>query len=68
MAAFAEQQPDLELDEEDLVSEWRFDQFHRLGFSDEQATLLAESDGDLNRARSLIDAGCPLIVALQILL
>jgi tRNA(His) 5'-end guanylyltransferase len=69
MTTFAEQQPtELIASEEELVSKWRLDQFLTLGFSDENACLLAESDVDLNRARSLVAAECPLTVALQILI
>ncbi len=69
MTTFAEQeQLDLTVTEEELVSLWRFDQFLTLGFGEEQACALAESDADLNRARSLIAVGCPLPVALQILI
>jgi len=46
----------------------RFDQFQQLGFGEEEAGLLAGSDVDLNRVRSLVAAGCPLMVALQILI
>jgi hypothetical protein len=69
MATFAEQeQTRLVVAEEELVSQWRFDQFHGLGFGEEEACLLAESDADLNRARSLVAVRCPLSVALQILI
>lgn len=69
MTTFAEQpQLDLAVTEEELVSLWRFDQFHQLGFNEEEACLLAESDADLNRARTLIAVRCPLPVALQILI
>jgi hypothetical protein len=69
MTTFAQQeQPDLAVAEEELVSQWRFDQFHQLGFGEEEACLLAESDADLNRARSLVAVRCPLSVALQILI
>jgi hypothetical protein len=54
-------------EEEEQVWCWRFEQFVRLGFDDENACLLAESDADLNRARSLAAVGCPRPVALQIL-
>ena len=68
MTTFAEQeQLDQAATEEELVSLWRFDQFLTLGFGIEHACLLAESDADLNRARSLVAVGCPLTVALQIL-
>ena len=62
------EQPDLAVAEEELVSQWRFDQFDQLGFDEEEACLLAESDADLNRAHSLVAVGCPLSVALQILI
>ena len=66
MTTFAEQeQPDLALTEDELVSQWRFDQFLTLGFGVEHASLLAESDADLSRARSLVAVGCPLPVAVQ---
>jgi hypothetical protein len=69
MTAFAQQeQRDLAVAEEELVSQWRFDQFHRLGFDEEEACVLAESDADLNRARSLVAVRCPLSVAFQILI
>jgi hypothetical protein len=64
----AEQQTVPTVTEEELVSQWRFDQFEQLGFNEEDACLLAESDADLNRARSLVATGCPLTVALQILI
>lgn len=54
-------------EEEERVWCWRFEQFHQLGFDEQHACLLAESDADLNRARSLAAVGCPLTVALQIL-
>ena len=68
MTPFAEHQPtNLAVTEQELVSLWRFDQFRRLGFGEEDACLLAESEADLNRAGSLIAASCPLIAAVQIL-
>jgi hypothetical protein len=40
MTAFAQQeQRDLAVAEEELVSQWRFDQFHRLGFDEEEACV-----------------------------
>ena len=69
MSTFAEHQPsDLAITQEELVAIWRYDQFHQIGFSDEDAYLLAESDVDLNRARSLITSGCPHSLALKILI
>jgi len=61
------QPTDLAVAEDELVFMWRFDQFQQLGFGEEEAGLLAGSDVDLNRARSLVAAGCPLTVVVQIL-
>jgi hypothetical protein len=47
---------------------WRIDQFERLGFSETEASGLAESDADLGQARHLLAAGCSWTLALQILL
>ena len=58
---------DLAVVEDELVFTWRFDQFRQLGFVEEEAGLLAGFDVDLNRARSLVAAGCPLMVAVRIL-
>ena len=52
------------LTEEDLVAEWRLEQFGLLGFDLGDAVRLAESDADLNRARKLVADGCPLGKAL----
>lgn len=45
---------------------WRFDQFRLLGFADEDAWTLVDSGADLQRTRSLVNAGCPLHLALRI--
>lgn len=69
MSTFAAQYPfheEFEV-EDGRVGRWRFDQFRSLGFGDEQAWLLAASDADLHRTRSLVAAGCPLHLALKIL-
>lgn len=70
MSTFAEQFPlPAELEVEDTrVARWRFDQFRSLGFEDEDAFLLAVSDVDLNAARTLVELGCSLPLALRILL
>jgi hypothetical protein len=70
MSTFAGQYPlHEEFDAEDeSVARWRFGQFCSLGFGDEEAWLLAASDVDLHRARSLVAAGCPLYLALRILI
>ncbi len=47
---------------------WRFDQFRFLGFGEEDAWLLVDSGADLQLTRSLIGAGCPLHLALRIVL
>lgn len=45
---------------------WRFDQFRVLGFGEEDAWMLVDSGADLQRTRSLVSAGCPLHLALRI--
>ncbi len=52
--------------EDRRVLDWRFDQFRLLGFGDEDAWLLVNSGADLQLARSLVGAGCPLHLALRI--
>ena len=47
---------------------WRVDQFKELGFSEAEASDLAESDADLGQARHLLATGCSSTLALQILL
>jgi len=58
----------IESEEDERVSRWRHSQFRRLGYGEEDARLLSESAVDLNQARSLISAGCPLSLALKILI
>jgi len=67
VSTFAEHHP-AEIEEDERVSCWRHSQFRLLGFEEEDARLLSESAVDLNRARSLISAGCPLNLALKILI
>jgi len=63
----AEHPPTYELSLEDQqVASWRFEQFHLLGFSDEDTWVLVDSGADLQLTRSLIGAGCPLHLALRI--
>ncbi len=50
------------------VRSWRREQFVRLGFSEAEALLLADSEADLGQARYLLDRGCSSPLALQILL
>ncbi len=58
---------DLSLQEQRVVG-WRFDQFRLLGFAEEDAWLLVDSGADLQLTRSLVGAGCPLHLALRIVL
>ena len=54
--------------EDQRVAGWRFDQFRLLGFGEEDSWLLVDSGADLQLARSLVGAGCPLHLALRIAL
>jgi hypothetical protein len=54
--------------EDERVASWRFDQFRLLGFGDDECWMLVDSGADLQLARSLIGAGCPLHLALRIVL
>jgi hypothetical protein len=54
--------------EERAILLWRAEQFHRLGFSETDAWVLAESEADLGVARRLHRGGCRLDTALRILL
>jgi hypothetical protein len=54
--------------EDQRVIGWRFDQFRLLGFGEEDAWLLVDSGADLQVTRTLIGAGCPLHLALRIVL
>jgi len=56
------------LGEEREILLWRAEQFRRLGFTETDAWLLAESDADLGVARGLHRGGCGLETALRILL
>ena len=70
MSTFTEQAPLAEgLEVEEIrVARWRFDQFRALGFEAEDAFLLTVSHVDLQVARTLVEKGCSLPLALQILL
>ena len=54
--------------EADRVSEWRYEQFLKLGFNKGQAWELAGSDADLHASRTLIGVGCSPHLAMRILL
>jgi hypothetical protein len=56
---------DLSLEDRRVV-DWRFGQFRALGFGEEDAWLLVDSGADLQLARTLVGAGCPLHLALRI--
>jgi hypothetical protein len=55
--------------EVELVERWRLDSLERAGYDAESAAVLAASpEVDLHRAVSLLQRGCPVSLALQILL
>ena len=65
-AAELQTRPDVELD---LVEQWRSQSLTRVGYDLESATVLAAShEVDLHLAMRLLEQGCPVNVALQILL
>lgn len=54
--------------EQGAVTRWRVEQFRAMGFDNAASALLGASRTDLHQARSLVARGCPLPLALQILL
>ena len=55
--------------EVDLVEQWRVDSLERAGYDAESAAVLAASpEVDLHLAVSLLQRGCSVSLALQILL
>jgi hypothetical protein len=65
-AANLQTRPDLELE---LVEQWRAHSLERAGYDAESAAVLAAShEIDLHRAVRLLESGCPVDLALQILL
>ena len=64
-AEFSSEQAELS-PEDQRVIRWRFDQFRLLGFGEEDAWMLVDSGADLQHVRSLVAAGCPLHLALRI--
>jgi hypothetical protein len=55
--------------EVELVERWRLDSLERAGYDAESAAVLAAShEVDLHLAVSLLQRGCPVSLALQILL
>lgn len=65
-AAELQERPDVEIE---LVEQWRVQSLSRVGYDLESATVLAAShEVDLHRAMRLLERGCPVDIALQILL
>ena len=65
-AANLQTRPDLELE---LVEQWRAHSLERAGYDAESAAVLAAShEVDLHYAVRLLESGCPVDLALQILL
>lgn len=53
----------------EAVEQWRLSRLARAGYDNESATVLAAShEVDLHRAVALLESGCPVHLALQILL
>jgi hypothetical protein len=58
--------PDVEIEQ---IEQWRLESLARAGYDAESAAVIAAShDVDLHRAVELLQRGCPLDIALQILL
>jgi hypothetical protein len=53
--------------EADKVFGNRMTNFLKLGFPELEASILAESDADWHEAKDLIDHGCPVDIAYDIL-
>ena len=51
-----------------LVLSWRFEVLFRAGYSRNQAFQLAREGADLHRATELLERGCPVETAIEILL
>ena len=65
-AAELQERPDVEIE---LVEQWRVHSLLRAGYDLESATVLAAShEVDLHHAMRLVECGCPVDLALQILL
>ena len=53
----------------ELVEQWRLEALERAGYAGESAMVIAAThDIDLHRAVDLLARGCPVALALQILL
>lgn len=55
-------------DERGQVDVWRYRQAKEAGFTDVEASLWAESDGDVGALRKLVSLGCPHDLIAQIVL
>src|SRR6476619_2858552 len=65
-AAELQERPDVEIE---MVEQWRAQSLLRAGYDLESAAVLAAShEVDLHYAMSLLERGCPVDLALQILL
>ncbi len=65
-AANVQTRPEVELE---LVEQWRAHSLERAGYDAESAAVLAAShEIDLHYAVRLLESGCPMDLALQILL
>ena len=65
-AAELQERPDVEIE---LVEQWRAHSLARVGYDLESAAVLAAShEVDLHLAMRLLERGCPVDLALQILL
>lgn len=65
-AAELQERPDVEIE---LVEQWRAESLRRVGYDLESAAVLAAShEVDLHRAMRLVECGCSVDLALQILL
>ena len=65
-AAELQERPDVEIE---LVERWRAESLARVGYDKESAAVLAAShEVDLHLAVRLAESGCPIDLALQILL
>jgi hypothetical protein len=63
--------PAVQLEREEeaaLVTSWRFEVLFRAGYSRQQAFELARSEADSHLAVALLRQGCPVELALRILL
>jgi len=67
MSTYTVSQPTHDSVEADRVTAWRYEQFLKLGFDDEQAWTLAGSEADLHASRTLISVGCSPHLAMRIL-